>query len=197
MLTAFRPAFAAVLVLSFFVAGCDLVQPEDDGPPAALTGTWETGAVDVPLDTAFALDGDPTYASVQIDAVYRVQTSMRLTDTGGDVRGQVNDSRSATWEIGYVRHDGVVVRAPGEIRIGGGDDSIEAVYIAPTLTFTRAPFYDYTGEFEDLALDFSDGSTTFVRQRLAVDIPLPRLQNRQVRLVAHDVTTTLRPRVQS
>ncbi|HEX8385603.1 MAG TPA: hypothetical protein VF576_05445, partial [Rubricoccaceae bacterium] len=82
------------VLAALLVAGCDLVQPADDGPagpPASLTGFWSTGLLDVPFDTSFAVEGDPTYVSVEVDALFHVETTLSLNDTGGDVRGNARD----------------------------------------------------------------------------------------------------------
>lgn len=188
-----RLRYAALAAM--LVAGCDLVQPSDDvppapaGPPASLTGTWATGPVDVAFDTTFAVESDPTYASVEVDALFHVNTVLALTDTEGDVRGQVRDPLTADGEVRYTRHDGVVVRSPfTNDRVGGTAGFIEAVYIAPTMTVTS----DYVGnrEFDGLTLDFSSGTAVFVR-RLELPVTLSRLGSRRFTLV-RSAETTLR-----
>ena len=181
--------FAAMLV-----AGCDLAQSDDGppapaGPPATVTGFWSTGQRVVPFDTTFAVEGDPTYASVEVDALFHVETTLSLTDTGGDVRGNAYDRLTAGGEVRYRRHDGVVVRDTfTDDRLGGAGDRIEAVYVAPTLTVTGVGSYLLYTDFVDLQLDFSDGTAVFAR-RLELPVTLRRLGSRRVTLVRTAETT--------
>jgi hypothetical protein len=182
--------FCHAVLAAALLSGCDLAQPAADGPPASLSGTWATGTVDVPFDTSFALVGDPTYASVEVDAVYHVDAELRLTDTDGDVRGNVHDQHYAEVEVGYVRHDGVVVRDEyTDDRLGSASNDVEAVYVAPTLTITSVA--SYMTEYVGLALDFSDGTAPMAR-RLTLPVRLGRLGERVVRVVRPGVATTFR-----
>ncbi len=181
-----------LLILMPLVAGCDLVQPADDGtsgPPATVTGFWSTGPIDVRFDTTFAVEGDPSYASVEVDALFHVETTLSLTDTGGDVRGNAHDRLTAGGEVRYRRHDGVIVRDGfTDDRLGGAGDLIEAVYVAPRLTITSVGSYLFYTDFVDLTLDFSDGTAPFAR-RLELPVTLRRLGNRRVTLVRSAETT--------
>ena len=187
----FAQALGCVTLL--VLAGCDLVQPTDDapsGPPASLTGTWVTGPIDIAIDTSFAVEGDPTYASVEVDALFHVQTTLSLTDTGGDVRGQYRDPLSADIELRYTRHDGVVVQSETtNDRVGGTAGNLEAIYIAPTMTVTSE--YVANDEFDGLTLDFSNGSAVFGR-RLELPVTLSRLGGRRFTLVRSAATTLRR-----
>lgn len=187
-----RP-LSTLLLAAVIVAGCDLAQPTDDdtpapaGPPASLTGTWATGPIAVPFDTSFAVENDPTYASVEVGALFHVETTLTLTDTEGDVRGRYRDPLYADIEVRYTRHDGVVVRSEStNDRVGGTAGNLEAVYIAPTMTVTSE--YVANREFDGLALDFSDGTAVFVR-RLELPVTLTRLGGRRFTLVRSAETT--------
>ena len=188
-------AFAWLFLAAITSTGCDLVKTDDtpaSQTPASMTGKWETGVVDVRRDTTIQLPDDPTYASVQVSAVYHLETSMSLTDTDGDVRGRTYDSKSVDFEIGYVRRDGVVIREQDDERIAGGSFYTEAVYIAPTLTFASAPYYTGGNETEALTLDFSDGTATFERRGLEASVYLSRTGSREVRFAFANARPTFR-----